>query len=463
MSGATASRTVMSPSPLELARSALDRGDPAAGELEAYVQLGRTVAIKVFGGELESVTVAEPRGMGVRAIAGGRVGYAFTADLTSGGIDRVVEEAVANLAAADVDSFARLPVAPLDAYPTPGGLWQPGVGGTNLEEKIRLALAAEAAALVMPEVELVEESMYSDEEARLAIASTAGVEVETQQSFCFAYVMAHAGQGRDRQSGLGFTTGREPVDLDPEQAGRDAGAKARALLGAAPCPTGSYTVVLDREVAAALFSSIVQSLSADAVQKGRSVLAGRLGEAVGSSLVTLLDDGLAPGGMATGPFDGEGVPRQQTILIDAGVLRSYLHDSYTARKQGADALSTGNAGRQSYRSLPGVAASNLVVRRGQGDLADLFRRVKDGLYVESVAGLHSGVNAFSGEISLGVTGRLITNGDLGHPVREVTIATDFVSLLRSVSEIAADARWIPLYGSVSTPSLAVEGVAVSGA
>jgi PmbA protein len=166
--------------------------------------------------------------------------------------------------------------------------------------------------------------------------------------------------------------------------------------------------------------------------------------------------------MATSPFDGEGVPRQQTALIRAGVLEAYLHSSYTARKAAKGAVSTGNAERGSYRAGPRVAASNLVLTAGLGSLDELVARVGNGLYVESAAGLHSGVNPISGEISVGVTGRMIENGALAAPVREVTIATDFLSLLGSVSDIGGDTRWIPLYGSAYTPSVAVRGITVSG-
>jgi len=206
----------------------------------------------------------------------------------------------------------------------------------------------------------------------------------------------------------------------------------------------------------------VQALSADFVQKGRSVFAGRLGQRVGSTLLTLVDDGLAAGGMATSPFDGEGVPQRTTPLVEAGVLLSYLHNSYTAAKAGDGTLSTGNGTRGSYRSLPGVGATNLVVRQGEGAPADLVARVGEGLYVQDAAGLHSGVNPISGEISVGVTGRLIQGGGLGAPVREVTIACDFLQLLGGVCDLAGDARWIPLHGSVHAPSIAVREIAVSG-
>jgi PmbA protein len=462
MSPGNTSKGLFSASPLSIARETLVRGRRLGVELEVYVQFGRTLTVKTFGREVESVVAAEPRGVGVRALRDQRVGYAFSADLSPAGIDRVLAEAVDNAGAADPDPFAGLPLAPGTAYPRLDGLWRPGLSSTRLQEKVRFALDAEAAALAVRGVDTVEQSLYTDSEARVAIASTNGVEAESRQSFCFVDVLAHAGSDGDRQSGHGFSAGREPAELDAEAAGREAGEKAQALVGARPCPTGSYTVVFDREVVAALLSSVVPALSADAVQKGRSVFVGRLGQAVASPLVTLVDDGLAPAGLASNPFDGEGVPQRVTPLVEGGVLRTYLHNTYTARKAGPETVSTGNAARRSYRSLPTVGANNLVLQAGSGTLAELFARVGDGFYVESAAGVHSGVNPVSGEISLGVTGRLIEGGATGRPVREVTIATEFISLLSSVSDLGGDARWIPLYGSVHTPSAAIQGIAVSG-
>jgi PmbA protein len=447
---------------LDVARAALVSGRRLGVDLEVYVQRARTVQIKTFKGEVELESVAEPRGLGVRAIRDGRVGYAFTADLSISGSERALREAAANLEVADPDSFSALPDPPSFPYPALPGLWRAGVGTTPLDQKIKIALQAEAAALAVPDVVMVEASVYSDEEVWTAVASTRGIEVEAEESFCFAYVEVLAGRDEERQTGFGYTTGREPGELQPEKAGEEGAVKARALLGAQPCATGNYTVVFDREVAAALIGSIAQALSAESVQKGRSVFAGRLGDAVGSRLLTIWDDGLALDGMSTSPFDGEGMPQQTTTLVEAGVLRSFLHNSYTARKDSATGYSTGNGVRGSYRTLPGVGATNLIVSPGAGSLEDLCRRVGNGLYVQSVAGLHSGVNPISGEISVGVTGCLIEAGRLSRPVREVTIATDFTGLLGSVSDIGGDERWVPLRGSVKTPSFAARDIAVSG-
>ena len=447
---------------LEVAEQAVGQAGQLKADVEAYVQFGREVTIRVFGGEVESATVAEPSGVGIRAVRDGKTGYAFSTDLTTEGIAKAVAEAQRGLEAADTDEYSGLPEAVHSEYPEIRDLWSPGVSELSMEQKTALALEAEQAALAAEGVEAVEESVYSDETASIAVCSSRNVRAESRSSYGFVYVVAHAGRGQDRHSGLGFDAGRDPTRLDASVAAQEAAEKANALVGGRPCKTGRYSVVLDRVVVSALLSIVVQALSADAVQKGRSVFAGRVGEMVASQLLSLVDDGLHPEGVATAPFDGEGVPQQRTLLLDKGVLRTYLYDSLSARREGVKACSTGNARRASYRTLPRVGSSNLVVGAGDGTLEDVARRVGEGLYVGSVAGLHAGVNPVSGEISLGATGNLIERGVIGTPVREVTIATDFGALLGGVCDLGSDERWIPLYGSICTPCVAVEGVAVSG-
>ncbi|GAB4242224.1 MAG: TldD/PmbA family protein [Thermoleophilia bacterium] len=431
------------------------------GEVELFLEQSRSTTVKVYQGRVESLVRGEPSGVGVRYLVQGREGHAYTAGLEDEAFDAAVREAVENARAVDSDEAVGLIEGPAEYLDIPG-LWRPGLAEAGVEERIALALAAERAALDSPEVETVEESVYSDTEGRVAILSTVGIEASAAQTFCYCYASAHARRDQDVQTGLGYDTGREPGELDPEAAGRMAGERAARLLGARPCPTGTYTIVLDREVTAAVLSVVVRALSAEAVQKGRSLFAGRLDREVAAPVVNLVDDGIHPEGMDSAPFDDEGTPRGRTVLIENGVLRTYLYDAYTARREGGGTRSTGNAHRGSYRGTPSVSSNNLILAEGRGGLEDLFRRVGDGLYVVGVKGLHSGANPVSGEFSVGVTGHLVEGGALGAGVREVTIASDLVSLLSSLADRAADARWIPFYGSALTPSVAIEGVTVSG-
>lgn len=449
---------------LAVGREALARAAGLPGDLEVFVQESETTSIKVYQGEVESLVSGRPKGLGARYVHAGRMGYAYTGDFSPAGLAHVVAMAVANTEAADPDPAVGLPAGAAGIrYPEVPGLWRPGLLSTPMEAKIALAVEAERVALASPKIETVEESSYVDSAGRTAVLSTRGVEAYGEQTFCYVYASAHARERDDVQTGLGFSTGREPGELDAEEAGSEAARKAAALLGARPCPTGLYTVVLDREVAASVLGVVVHALTADAVQRGRSLFAGRLGEQVAASAFDLVDDGLHPDGMATSSFDDEGVPRGATTLIGSGTLKAFLHDTYTATREGGSARSTGNAERGSYRGSPGVSPSNLVVEAGEGSLEELLARVGSGLYVVGITGLHSGANPVSGELSVGAHGHLIEGGALGAPVREITIATDMLSLLRNVSDRGGDARWIPFSGSVLTPSFAVTGVTVAGA
>jgi len=442
-------------------RDVLRRGKRFPGCLEVFVEHSETTSIKAYQGEVESLVTATPRGLGVRYVEGSRCGYAYTGDFSSAGLDLVVSMAVSNAAVSDADEFVALPEAP-SAYPEIPGLWRPALLETPMEKKIGLALEAERVALASPHIETVEESSYVDQASRVAILSSRGVEVYGGQTFCYVYLSAHARSGDEVQTGLGFETGREPSELDASAAGREAARKAAALLGARPHPTGRYTVVLDREVAAAVIGIAAQALSADAVQKGRSLFAGRVGQRVAADAFTLVDDGLHRDGMETAPFDDEGVPRGITPLVENGLLRGFLHDTRTAARAGGGVRSTGNARRAGYRSSPGVSPSNLVLTPGQGTLSDLVARVESGVYIVGITGLHSGANPVTGEFSVGAFGHVIEGGAIGTPVREITIASDLVSLLTNVSDSAGDVRWIPFHGSVSTPSLAILDVTVAG-
>ena len=292
----------------------------------------------------------------------------------------------------------------------------------------------------------VEQVVYADTDGAQALASSRGFAGSYDASAAWAYASAFAGEGSDLMTGLGLGMGRGPEALDPEAIGGEAAARAAQLAGARQPASRRCPVVLDTLVAASFLGFIGGMLSADAVQRGRSLFAGREGDEIATPVLRLADDGTLPGGLASGPFDGEGSRRRRVPLIDDGRLLTFLFDCRTARRAGRD--TTASAERSSYRSPPSVGTSNLVVEPGEASLDELVRRAGDGLYVTDVAGLHSGVNPVSGTFSVGATGRLIEGGELAEPVREITIASDLVSMLRSIDAVGSEARWVPFGGSV---------------
>ncbi|MGH2661368.1 MAG: TldD/PmbA family protein [Actinomycetota bacterium] len=306
----------------------------------------------------------------------------------------------------------------------------------------------------------VEDVVYGDAVSRAAVASTEGLSVEYRRTDCWCVVSALAERNGETQSGFAFRVARELDELEWEEAAREAARRGARLLGASKPGTERLPVVLDPWAAASFLGVLAGSLSAEEVQKGRSLLAGLVGERVGSEAVSIVDDGRLPDGPATAPVDDEGVPTGRTPLIEDGVLRGYLHNTTTARRGGA--ISTGNASRPSYRGVPGISPSNLVLQPGPDDPAALLARAGRAVYVQDVSGVHSGANPISGEFSVGATGLRIEGGALGEPLREMTIASTLPEVLRGVDGVGSDLRFFPGAGAIGTPTLLVSEMTVAG-
>jgi PmbA protein len=432
-----------------------------ASDAEAYASEASEREVRVHGGEVESLTAATERGIGLRAWIGGRVGYAYGTDLGEAGVAALAARAVEAAREADEDEFA--------GPPSPDGeapameLSDPSITAWPAERLVDLSLAVERAALEFdPRVAGVEQAVYSGGSERVAISSSTGISGEYESSSCYAYAQALArGEDGGAETGLGFDIGRGPAALDPAAVGREAGRRATAMIGAGKPGSRSCPILLDHTVAASFVGLIGGALGAGAVQRGRSPFAERLGESVAEEGLVLLDDGLDPDGPESSPFDGEGVTHRPVSLIEGGALRSFLYDTYAARRGGA--ASTASAGRAGYRSLPRVSPSNLVLAPGELGFEGLLAEAGEGVFVTDVVGLHSGVNPVSGVFSVGASGRAIRGGELAEPVREFTIASDLVSMLRAVRGVGSEARWVPLEGSVSTPHLLIGEMTVGGA
>ncbi len=458
---------------IALARQAVEAATAAgASDAEAYAVEDSGREVRVHGGEVESLSAATQRGIGIRAWIGKRVGYAYGTDLSAAGVAALAARAAEAARIADEDEFAGPPdpttasVRLMHADGAKGApeaisLSDPTLGEWAPDRLAELALAIESAALATDSrIAGVEQAVYADSAESVALVSSLGIEGEYSSSSCYGYVQALATGEDGRETGLGFDLGRGPAALDPAAIGREGAERAAAMIGAGKPKSRTCPVVLDPTVAASFIALIGRGVTASAVQRGRSPFAERLGEEVANPVLALHDDGLDPDGFASAPFDAEGVPRRRTALIEASVLHTYLYDTYTANR--GDAASTGNASRSGYRSQPAVSASNLIVAPGELSFAELLGDANDGVLVTDVAGLHSGVNPVSGVFSVGASGRVIRDGELAEPLREFTIASDLVSMLRAVRAVGADSRWVPFGGSVRTPSLLVGEMTVAG-
>ncbi|MEI7546551.1 MAG: metallopeptidase TldD-related protein [Actinomycetota bacterium] len=268
-----------------------------------------------------------------------------------------------------------------------------------------------------------------------------------------------ADDGDETQTGFGFSVGRSPDQFDLGKAAREAADRATRLLGATKPASKRITVVLDPYVTAMFLGIISSTLNGEAVSKGRSLFKDRLGDTVANPLVTLIDDPTNTLAYTATDLDGEGLAARRNALIQDGVLQQFVHNSYSARR--AATVSTGNAVRGGFKGTPGVGCLALQLQPGTRDQAALVASVDDGVLIQSVQGLHSGVNPISGDFSAGASGLVIANGTLGAPIREFTIASTLQRMLLDVVEIGGDVDWLPM--RAAGVSLVIRDVTMSGA
>jgi PmbA protein len=424
--------------------------------VEAYAEESRRTEVEARKGEVEGLTSAESRGLGVRVISGGRLGFAYAADPNDDEIVATVERARENATLGTADENNEL--ADASEYEPIEGLFFDEQAAMPAGEKVSLALDVERVAVSSdPNVRKVEQCGFGDAVGRVAIASTTGVSAEFRRTGCWCVAVTLAERDGDTQTGFSFQVAHRVADLDPDAVAREAAERAARMLGAVKPQTQRVPVLLDPFAASSFLGVLAEALSAESVQKGRSLFANLVGERVGADVFTLVDDGRLLDGPAAAPFDDEGVPTGRTELIAAGVLNGFLHNTYTARR--GSTTSTGNASRAGYRSTPGVGASNFYVQPGSASFGSLLAKADGGVLIQDVSGVHSGANPISGEFSVGATGLRIAGGAFGEPVREMTIASTVPDMLRSVAAVGSDLRF---FSSVGTPSILIGEMTLAG-
>lgn len=431
----------------------------AAGDdeaVEAYAEESRRVEVQAHAGEVEGLTFAESRGVGVRLIAGSRLGYAYAADPSEDEVRKAVAQARENAGFASEDEHQMLPsssmIEPID------GLFHEDQAAMDTGRRVQLALDLERVATSSDaRVRKAETARYGDAVSRVAIGSTAGVSAEYSRTDCWCAVVTLAEGEDETQTGFSFRVGRRLAELDWQDVAREGVERAARMLGATKPQTARVPVVLDPFAGSSFLGVLAGALSAESVQKQRSLFAELVGQQVGAEIVTLVDDGRLLEGPAAAPFDDEGVPTGRTDLIGSGVLNGFLHNTYTARRGGT--VSTGNASRGGYRTTPGVGTSNFFIDAGSSSFEEILRAAEGGVLIQDVSGVHSGANPISGEFSVGATGLRISGGALGEPLREMTIASTIPEMLRSVGAVGSDLRF---FSSVGVPSILIGEMTVAG-
>ncbi|MEP6758850.1 MAG: TldD/PmbA family protein [Actinomycetota bacterium] len=428
-------------------------------QVEAYAEEERQTEVSAHRGEVEGMSFAEARGLGVRVIRDGRLGYAWVADPSEAEVRAAVGRARENAALAEPDQSNGLPAA-ADIQPMPE-LFRAQSAALGVDDKVAMALELERYAVSRdPRVTKLDLAQVGDAVSRVAIATTEGVDLEYARTDAWVVVVTLAVEGDETQTGFSFAITRGLDELAWQPIAEEAVDRAVQMLGAEKPSTGKVPVILDPFAASNFLGVVAGALNADNVLKGRSLFADMVGDQVGSGAFTLVDDGRRVDGPGACPFDGEGVPSGRTELFTAGVLNGFLHSTYTARRAGGGQRSTGNAKRGGYKATPGVGTSNFFVEAGERSFDALLTDAAGGVLIMDVSGVHSGANPISGEFSVGATGRRIgPDGALAEPLREMTIASTLPEMLRGVRAVGNDLRF---FSSVGTPSILIGEMTLAG-
>jgi len=439
----------------DIVRRAMEGGATAA---ECVVREGDEFSTLVRLGQVETLKESGSKAIGVRVFNGMRAASTYSSDFSREGLDRMVKSALELSKITSEDPFGGIPEASqLGSLSGDLDLYSADVYSLPGEERISYARRAEKAALDYdPRIKNSEGGSFDAATGHKVLANSHGFVGEYRRSYCsVAAVPIAQNENGTMQRDYWFSVARNLGRLEsPEHVGTVAAQRTLRRLGARKGKTAHVPVVLDPLVAASMLDHIFEGVNGDSVYRGASFLAGKLGEKIAGERVTVIDDGTIVGGFGTSPFDGEGIPTRRTVVIENGVLKSYLLNTYTAKKLGLQ--TTANASR-GLAGTPGIGPGNYFLQPGTKTPQQIIGEIKEGLYVTEFLG--HGANLVTGDYSRGASGMWISGGELAYPVEEITVAGNLKDIFFNIAEIGSD---LEFRGAMACPTIRIEGLTVGG-
>ncbi len=429
----------------------LKKGADAA---EVYLESGRSLSVEVRNGAVETVEESSTQGVGFRIFVKGRMAMAGSNDLREEALDGAIARAVefARVMSADENNLLPGPEASGEV----AGLYDPQIARLSLEEKIRLAVQTEKLAMTDKRITKSAGASYGESEEELVIANSLGVRKSYRSTGCYFGVGVVAEKGDQKSSGFQSCRRRFFTDLKkPEEVAARAARDAYEMLDPRMVKTQRAAVIFDPEVARVLLGGILGAIHGERVLQGASFLAKKLGQKIGSELLTVYDDGLLPKGISSRPFDGEGVPTQKRLVVDRGTLQGFLYNAAVARRAGVK--STGNASRSGFDSLPGIGSHNFYLAAGTAEPGQILADTRKGLWLKEVTGY--GINPVNGQFSGGASGFWLENGKVAFPVKGLTVAGTAEEIFFGIDALGSD---LDLSRGTTTPTFRVRELQIGG-
>ncbi len=426
-----------------------------ASEAEVYLQSNRQLSIQVLNQEIETIEEASTHGIGFRVIVDGRMGFSHCNDFNEASFEDTLKRAIAFAKLTTPDENNVLPSDTGVVHV--GGLYDDEVLGIAMEKKIEIALKLEELALSDARITKSSGSGFGESESEIFIANSRGISKSYKSGGCSLGVSVVAEKGEQKCSGGESSSVRSFSDLKSlEEIASKASEDAWEMLDPKMIKTQRASVIFDPDVARSIFGGVITALNGESVLQGASFLKDFIGKQFASDKLTIIDDGTREKGLASAPFDGEGVPTQKLILVENGILKSFIYNTQAATRAGVK--STGNASRRGFTSLPGIGTHNLFVANGETDVEEIIASTKKGLLLKGVTGY--GINPVNGNFSGGAQGFWIENGKILHPVKGITIAGKASEILNSIEMIGND---LDLERTFTAPTIKISEMQIGGA
>lgn len=438
-------------------KNLLEKAKKLKAQAEIFALSTITSNIDVRNNSVESADELFEQTISIRIIKDGKLGFGYTTDIDPSSLEDLLENTIKSAGYSEADLCNTLPNS--SVY-EPLITFDRDISELSTKQKIDFALSIEQSAYLKDQkIKKTEKISFTTQETKVQILNTNDLSGTYHANFCGGSCDIIAEDISEQESGSYVLFSSRLKEFDPKLVGSIAADKACELLGGKPIFSMKVPLVLDPSVGAQLLMSISNLFSADAVQKKRSLLAGKLGKNIASNKLTIIDNGRLKNGIASSPFDDEGIPTQETILIKSGILENFLYNCFTAQKE--KRISTGNGRRASYKSLPEVAPSNLYIEKGNLSQEKIISSVSKGIYITRVMGMHT-INPVSGDFSIGATGIMVENGQRSFPVKRITIAGNLIDLLQSIEEVGDDLRFFPFSSNLGSPTLLVSNISIGG-
>lgn len=434
--------------------------DKGLQDMEVYYSAGSSLSLKVFQKELDGYSLSESEGLSLRGVYNGKMGYSYTEKADETSVEQLVKDVVENATIIDSDDEEFIYEGSKEYKKV--NSFNPKLANVKEEQKIAFVKSLEEEAFKLDKrIVSVETCVYGDGYGETILSNTKGLYLHDKSNIAYTYIVVIAKNGEDIKTGMAYRTGNDFEKFNAGEIAKEAVDEALALLDAKSVKSGDYEIILRNSAAAELLEAFTGIFSAESVQKKLSLLKGKLNEKIASEKFTLTDDPYMDGGLASSSFDGEGAACKYKKVIDKGVLKTYLYNLKTAKKDGVE--TTGNASKSSYKASIGIAPSNFYVEKGEKSLNEMIASVNKGIMITELQGLHSGLNSVSGDFSLAALGFLIENGRITRPVEQITVAGNYFEMLKNIEETGCDLKFgLPGEAYIGSPSLKIKKLAIAG-